>query len=142
MPKNSVIILLPYCRNILLTIRIEYYIDLVQIDTDLHRCFLFIFAAPEQHKEGDTKVYSCRFCDKVFTGLYFVKRHERCHTGEKPHCCGICGRNFSQKGHLSSHMHTHTGERPYKCDKCGKTFARRSSLKSHQLEHMPDWKFE
>ena len=67
-----------------------------------HNPFLFHFSAPQQ-----IKVYKCRFCGKIFKGLYYVTRHERIHTGEKPYSCDICGRGFAQKGNLKAHKMIH-----------------------------------
>ena len=89
-----------------------------------------------QRQEDARKFYSCQFCDKVFSVLSHVKRHEKIHTGDKSHSCEICGRSFTLKGNLSAHMLTHTGERPFSCEICGKKFARLSTLKTHQLVHM------
>uniref|UniRef100_A0A8U8AWH6 C2H2-type domain-containing protein n=1 Tax=Geospiza parvula TaxID=87175 RepID=A0A8U8AWH6_GEOPR len=70
-------------------------------------------------------------------------RHQRIHTGERPHECGECRMHFSQSSHLIRHQRTHTGERPYKLPwECGKGFKNNSDLISHQRTHTGERPYE
>ncbi|XP_072051664.1 uncharacterized protein [Amphiura filiformis] len=121
-----------------------------------------ICATTESQDQEREKPYKCKFCNKSIGYLYFLKDHERLHTGEKPYRCTECGQQFrtanllyihkktkhtkdnpnvcsfchtvwATKGHLNCHMRIHT--KPCKCVICGKGFATKSSLKEHKLKH-------
>lgn len=47
--------------------------------------------------------YSCKDCDKQFTQLNALQRHQRIHTGEKPYMCSLCSRTFTDRSTLRRH---------------------------------------
>ncbi|XP_041852050.1 zinc finger protein with KRAB and SCAN domains 8-like isoform X3 [Melanotaenia boesemani] len=81
------------------------------------------------------KPYSCKTCGKCFGQNSLLVRHMRCHSSEKPYSCKTCGKCFRSNSHLLSHTRTHTGERPYSCKTCGKCFSRNSHLLRHMKIH-------
>ena len=60
-----------------------------------------------------------------------LRKHERVHSGEKPHQCRFCEKTFSRTNTLRIHERQHTGETPYVCDQCGSGFKQRVSLVTH-----------
>lgn len=51
----------------------------------------------------------------------------------KLHKCPFCPYTAKQKGIMKRHIRCHTGERPYPCETCGKRFTRQEHLRSHSL---------
>lgn len=54
------------------------------------------------------KQYCCDHCGKQFATAYKLKRHYRCHTGERPYECDECGRLFSQSCNFNLHRKKHS----------------------------------
>lgn len=48
----------------------------------------------------------CPFCTHTVKRRADLKRHLRCHTGERPYPCEACGKRFTRLEHLRSHFQT------------------------------------
>ncbi|XP_067629756.1 zinc finger protein 429-like isoform X2 [Eurosta solidaginis] len=82
--------------------------------------------------------YSCDICGKQFKTTWDFNRHERSHSGEKPHKCDVCENRFTQATSLREHMRTHTGEKPYKCKYCDRCFTTKHNRNTHLRVHLGD----
>ncbi|KAF7663520.1 hypothetical protein LDENG_00208610 [Lucifuga dentata] len=105
----------------------------------------------------------CPTCGKSFKSKYYLKVHNRRHTGEKPFGCLKCGKRyfrkenllehesrncvkvqtfscltcpatFNRKQELRVHVISHTGEMPYKCSSCPEQFMHKRDLTTHMIK--------
>ena len=82
--------------------------------------------------------FRCTECDYSSVELSKLKRHMRCHTGERPYQCPHCTYASPDTFKLKRHLRIHTGEKPYECDICHARFTQSNSLKAHRLIHTGD----
>ncbi|KAH0567521.1 hypothetical protein KQX54_010556 [Cotesia glomerata] len=103
--------------------------------------------------DGQTVLYSCPQCTKVFPRSYSLKRHMHMHLSSKTpqkYECSTCGENFLHPYNRSRHMkifhndetrekeNTCESSSEYKCKSCNLTFKKLSLLNIHKLIHEQD----
>ncbi|XP_064611571.1 zinc finger protein 423-like [Liolophura sinensis] len=79
--------------------------------------------------------YGCQFCEKAFSRLGYLKKHEQIHQDLLPYKCEFCFRSFKHKRSRDRHVKMHTGDKKYRCCQCSAAFARSDHLKIHEKNH-------
>uniref|UniRef100_A0A1A8PCW3 Zinc finger and BTB domain containing 48 n=1 Tax=Nothobranchius pienaari TaxID=704102 RepID=A0A1A8PCW3_9TELE len=106
---------------------------------------------------------ACPICNKSFKSKYYLKVHNRRHTGEKPfgcvkcgkryfrkenllvhesrdcsrgltYACSTCSSSFNTKEELRVHVVTHTGQMPHQCLMCNEQFMYKKKLTTHMMK--------
>ncbi|CAK6949732.1 zinc finger and BTB domain-containing protein 8B [Scomber scombrus] len=69
------------------------------------------------------KLHKCPYCPYTAKQKGIMKRHIRCHTGERPFPCPMCGKRFTRQEHLRSHaLSVHRHYWSVSCKSCRRTF--------------------
>ncbi|PYI26718.1 hypothetical protein BP00DRAFT_51129 [Aspergillus indologenus CBS 114.80] len=61
-------------------------------------------------KQDNIAARKCAKCHRVFSKIEHLRRHQRCHTGEKPFGCSSCGRAYARSDVLNRHIRHHHPE--------------------------------
>ncbi|XP_053667795.1 zinc finger protein 420-like [Anopheles marshallii] len=78
--------------------------------------------------------FECKYCGKVFSKSSSLTMHEkRNHDENSPYRCDVCCKQFKETSKLIDHRRTHSEEKPFICEVCGKCFRIRQVLKEHKL---------
>ncbi|XP_062247359.1 telomere zinc finger-associated protein isoform X1 [Platichthys flesus] len=88
--------------------------------------------------EDDSKKDSvqCPTCDKSFKSKYYLKVHNRRHTGERPFGCLKCGKRYFRKENLLIHeIRDCARVQTYSCSTCSETFEGKEQLRLHNVSH-------
>ncbi|XP_077494506.1 zinc finger X-chromosomal protein-like [Amblyomma americanum] len=90
-----------------------------------------------KHGSRPPRRYRCSYCEYSSTKKWMVTRHERIHTGERPHVCEVCLATFQRKDHLRDHLviHVRNNERPFECTCCLLRFRASSTLYIHKKQY-------
>ncbi|XP_070695538.1 telomere zinc finger-associated protein [Pempheris klunzingeri] len=91
--------------------------------------------------EEDSKKESvqCPICDKSFKSKYYLKVHNRRHTGERPFGCLKCGKRYFRKENLLIHeIRDCARVQTYTCLTCSSTFSGKEELRLHVVSHTGD----
>ncbi|XP_051895411.1 telomere zinc finger-associated protein-like isoform X2 [Pristis pectinata] len=76
----------------------------------------------------------CPTCHKKFLSKYYLKVHNRKHTGEKPFKCSKCGKCYFRKENLLKHEARNCMTRTGVCSSCPQQFMQKKDMQSHMIK--------
>uniref|UniRef100_UPI00398F662C telomere zinc finger-associated protein-like isoform X2 n=1 Tax=Pristiophorus japonicus TaxID=55135 RepID=UPI00398F662C len=76
----------------------------------------------------------CATCHKKFLSKYYLKVHNRRHTGEKPFKCSKCGKCYFRKENLLKHEARNCMTRTGVCPSCPQQFMQKKDLQTHMIK--------
>nr|XP_018904908.1 PREDICTED: zinc finger protein OZF-like [Bemisia tabaci]XP_018904917.1 PREDICTED: zinc finger protein OZF-like [Bemisia tabaci] len=82
--------------------------------------------------------HQCPKCSKRFSVSYYLKKHLRIHSGERPFACNLCPKRFGQKSTLINHqlcVHQIGEAKKFPCPYCERVFPMKDRLKLHIRVH-------
>lgn len=86
--------------------------------------------------------YQCRHCDKKFSFLANLQRHELTHKKPMEFDCYICNKVFDDQHQVDQHIQEmHSGFKCFTCNICNKKFSQISNLRRHKQLHSADKNF-
>ncbi|XP_033924054.1 telomere zinc finger-associated protein isoform X3 [Melopsittacus undulatus] len=94
---------------------------------------------------GAAAPVECPTCHKTFLSKYYLKVHNRKHTGEKPFECSKCGKCYFRKENLQEHEARNCmnrSEQAFTCSVCQEVFKRRVELRLHMVSHTGDMPYK
>ncbi|TSL61238.1 Telomere zinc finger-associated protein [Bagarius yarrelli] len=92
-------------------------------------------ASSKETKKGSVQ---CPTCHRTFLSKYYLKVHNRRHTGEKPFKCEKCGKCYYRKENLQEHEARNCLSRAdmmFFCSSCPMSFKKRQELRIHTVTH-------
>ncbi|KRF85065.1 uncharacterized protein Dvir_GJ13929, isoform F [Drosophila virilis] len=122
-----------------------------------------------ENNPNSKNTFKCKTCEREFSSNMSLIRHNRIHSGERPHNCLKCSKSFIQSSDLKRHQIVHTRKRRknfdlndnirkeadqnmiknksisrklVQCKICGKTFIGNSYLTRHNLIHTGERAFK
>ncbi|XP_054857430.1 telomere zinc finger-associated protein isoform X1 [Eublepharis macularius] len=90
------------------------------------------------NRRGTAEPVECPTCHKSFLSKYYLKVHNRKHTGEKPFECSKCGKCYFRKENLLEHEARNClnrSEQVFTCSVCQEVFKKRLELRLHMVSH-------
>ena len=84
------------------------------------------------HKKNTVKAHQCDQCDKSYTSVYNLRRHQKeDHLGIYRHVCVICAKGFTNLSEYKGHLVKHGATKEFNCNLCGRSFSFKRHLKFH-----------